>query len=153
RLKIPLTFRSQETPEDETLPAKLPPDGPAHDFYLRSRLKKSLVGLVPLPHASLGLRAYVQATSPIRRYMDLINQRQFLWYLTRGKPLYSRGDLEKIIDEVEPRLSNALQATKETRRYWLLRYLQQMQKTGERIFGTVVRLDGRTPLVELEKLY
>ena len=154
RFKIPLSFRSQEAPEEALPPQrKLPPTGPAYDFFLRSRLKKSVVGLTPLPHASLGLRAYVQATSPIRRYMDLVNQRQFLWYFTRGKPLYTRGELEKIIDEVEPRLSNAMLVNKETRRYWLLRYLEELQKKNERIFATVVRLDGRTPLVELEKLY
>jgi exoribonuclease-2 len=155
--RIPMAFRGQEQPEpDFNSTSKLPPEGPAYDFYLRSRLKKSSVTLHPLPHASLGLPAYLQATSPIRRYVDLLHERQILNFLRHGVPLYSTEDLERILNEIEPALITANQVSKETRRFYLLKYLQWLQNTqGAKaaLSGTVVRLDGRTPLIELDTLY
>lgn len=155
--RIPMVFRGQEQPEpDFNSTSKLPPEGPAYDFYLRSRLKKSTVTLHPLPHASLGLPAYLQATSPIRRYVDLLHERQILSFLKDGASLYSAEELQKILNEIEPHLITANQVSKETRRFYLLKYLQWLQNTqGTKtaLSGTVVRLDGRTPLIELDTLY
>jgi len=151
---IPMVFRGQEQPDPDMLPAaKLPPEGPAFDFYLRSRLKKSTVGLTPTSHASLGLPAYLQATSPIRRYVDLLHERQLLGFLIDGKPLYSAQELTRILEEIEPQLAAANQVSKETRRFYLLKYLQWCQREQRSLSGTVVRLDGRNPLVELDVLY
>lgn len=151
---IPMAFRGQEQPDPDTTPlAKLPPEGPAFDFYLRTRLKKSTVGLTPTPHASLGLGAYLQATSPIRRYVDLLHERQLLGFLVRGIPLYSAAELQRILEEIEPALAVANQVSKETRRFYLLKYLQWCVREKLPISGTVVRLDGRNPLLELDTLY
>ncbi|NDC38943.1 MAG: RNB domain-containing ribonuclease, partial [Proteobacteria bacterium] len=139
--RIPMAFRGQEQPDPDMTPAaKLPPEGPAFDFYLRTRLKKSTVGLTPTPHASLGLNAYLQATSPIRRYVDLLHQRQLLGFLFNGKPLYSAEELRRILEEIEPSLAAANQVSKETRRFYLLKYLQWCDRQKIPLSGTVVRL-------------
>ena len=42
-------------------------------MLLRSRMTRGVVHTdAPVPHAGLGLDAYVQVTSPIRRYNDLL---------------------------------------------------------------------------------
>jgi exoribonuclease-2 len=127
--RIPMAFRGQEQPEpDFNSTSKLPPEGPA----------------------------YLQATSPIRRYVDLLHERQILNFLRHGVPLYSTEDLERILNEIEPALITANQVSKETRRFYLLKYLQWLNNTqGAKaaLSGTVVRLDGRTPLIELDTLY
>jgi len=151
--RIPVLFRGQERPEDERNErGHDAPEGPAKDFSARTKLKKSSVSFEPHHHAGLGLDAYIQATSPIRRYMDLIHQRQFIEYLRSGRPWIERRDLEPIAAEVDLSLQSATLASRETKRYWLLRYLEQRGR-GKAIGATVVRVDLKSPLVELDEVY
>jgi exoribonuclease-2 len=150
---LPVLFRGQERPDDNARQAMDGvPEGPAKDFTARSKLKKSSVGFQPQYHAGLGLDAYIQATSPIRRYLDLCHQRQLLSFFKHQKPWIDRSDFEPLSNEVEVYLNAANLASRETKRYWLLRYLEQ-RKRGEPITGTVVRLDTKSPLVELDEIY
>lgn len=96
--------------------------------------------------------AYIQATSPIRRYLDLCHQRQFISFFKNAQPWISRAQLAPLLHEVEVQLQAANVASRETRRYWLLRYLEQRER-GAPITGTVVRLDLKTPLIELDEIY
>jgi exoribonuclease-2 len=153
--EIPALFRGQERPDDPDGNAKQSsnaPEGPAKDFSARVKLKKSTVGFEPTFHSGLGLNAYIQATSPIRRYLDLCHQRQFIAYLKGGKPWIAQHEFDGIVAEVELSLQAAQVASRETRRYWLLRYLEQRPKKKP-IEGTVVRLDLKSPLVELDEVY
>lgn len=70
---LPLPYRGQETPQlpsNDVLNAL--PEGPCKGFALRKCMTRSLVSPTPVRHASLALDAYVQVTSPIRRYTDII---------------------------------------------------------------------------------
>jgi len=70
---LPLPYRGQEAPRlppDDVINAL--PDGPCKGFALRKCMTRSVVSPTPVRHASLALDAYVQVTSPIRRYTDLI---------------------------------------------------------------------------------
>jgi len=150
---LPVIFRGQEAPDSNAREAAAgAPEGPAKDFTTRSKLKKSTMSFDPHHHAGLGLDAYIQATSPIRRYLDLCHQRQFLSYFKRRRPWIPRADFEPLANEVEVRLNAANLASRETRRYWLLRYLEA-RKRGEPLQGTVVRVDTKAPLVELDEVY
>jgi exoribonuclease-2 len=128
------------------------PEGPAKDFSARTKLKKSTVTFEPQYHSGLGLNAYIQATSPIRRYLDLCHQRQFISFFRSSKPWVTRQELSHIFHEVEGSLQAATVASRETRRYWLMRYLEKRDRTTP-VMGTVVRLDLKTPLVELDEVY
>jgi exoribonuclease-2 len=155
RHSIPVLYRGQERPDDEPNQVEAgqeAPEGPAKDFSARVKLKKSALSFEPLRHAGLGLEAYIQATSPIRRYMDLCHQRQFISFLKGGRPWASRDEFESIAAEIEMPLQAANLASRETKRYWLLRYLEQRGR-GVPIEGTVVRVDLKTPLVELDEVY
>jgi exoribonuclease-2 len=153
--RIPVLFRGQERPDDDTGDSDskgAAPEGPAKDYSARTKLKKSTISFEPQHHSGLGLDAYIQASSPIRRYMDLCHQRQFLSFLRTEKPWISREQFETIVFEVENYLQSANVVSRETKRYWLLRYLEQRGKKVP-IEGTVVRVDTKTPLVELDEVY
>jgi len=155
RHKIPVLFRGQERPDDVRAVVgerDQTPEGPAKDFSARVKLKKSSVSFEPLHHAGLGVNAYIQATSPIRRYMDLCHQRQLLSFLKTDRPWAMPDEFEHIANEVEVPLQEAGLASRETKRYWLLRYLEQRERNAP-IEGTVVRVDLKTPLVELDEVY
>jgi exoribonuclease-2 len=149
---LPLIFRGQDNPDPATKPPASVPEGPAADYAMRSTLKKSFTSVVAVRHSSLALDAYVQATSPIRRYADLINQRQILEMLFSGKALYTADECRKYIEDLETPLSMAQAITKETRRFWLLRALEKLSEKTSRFHGTVLRTDLKNPLVELHEL-
>ncbi|HVK31345.1 MAG TPA: RNB domain-containing ribonuclease [Burkholderiaceae bacterium] len=46
---------------------------------------KVRMGLKPLPHAGMGVPQYVWATSPLRRYVDLVNQWQIIACARHGR--------------------------------------------------------------------
>ena len=151
---FPLIFRGQPQPEggDEEHLRSLP-QGPALDFALRMRLKRSSTDTRPVRHATLGLAAYTQVTSPIRRYLDLINQRQLLSFCATGHAKYNEEELRAFIHEVEEPLSIAVTVSRETKRYWLLKYLKRKASRGEQIKGTIIRSDHKICLAELNEVY
>ena len=62
-------------PSEEAMAAL--PDGLCRAMALRNCMTRTVVSVRdPAPHAALGLPAYVQFTSPIRRYTDLLTHYQ-----------------------------------------------------------------------------
>lgn len=120
---IPALFRSQPEPEKP-----IPPDvdtAPESLHKLRRLMKKGEVGLEPARHAGLGLDAYSQSTSPIRRYVDLIAQRQLKAFLSGQPLLYSQEDLVPMMQRLERTTQQAEQLERERKQFWTLRYLEQ----------------------------
>ena len=65
---------------------------------------RSYITTKPGIHESLGLKMYVQCTSPLRRYLDLIIQRQVYNKINNFEPL-SINSVSKIIDYSKNRQS------------------------------------------------
>jgi exoribonuclease R len=84
--------------------------------------------------------------------MDLCHQRQIINHLRTGKPWLEASEFEQLAQGVEVFLQEATVASRETRRFWLLRYLEQRPRSAP-IEGTVVRLDMKAPLIELDEVY
>lgn len=115
-------FRSQAAPE-VTLPTG--PMTPDQVFKLRRHLRKGETGTVAQRHHGLGIDYYCQATSPIRRYGDLLMQRQ-LCAIIAGQPTpYSPAEIEAALMELAPMMSQAEALERERKLYWTLRYLEQ----------------------------
>ncbi len=150
---VPYIYRSQEPSEskNEKQLAALG-GGPAYDYALRSGLKRSIASTKPGSHATLGLSVYAQATSPIRRYLDLCNQRQLLAHVTGQELPYTAEELEKQILDTQQPLATARLYTRDIKRCWLLRYLHRKYKKSE-IKATVLRDDMKNYLIELEEVY
>ena len=120
---IPILYRGQEKPSE-----KLSPDDTDYVFYVfqqRRKLNPLLIGTEPKPHTGLGLDVYTNASSPLRRFLDLVIQVQVRNFLLKGAPVYGEEALEKMRMYVEP-LSRDLERVKRGRvRYWTHKYLQQ----------------------------
>ncbi|MCB0322273.1 MAG: RNB domain-containing ribonuclease [Bdellovibrionales bacterium] len=150
--RLPLIYRTQEPPDcDPEEATKHLAEGPAKEYLKRSVLKRSIISYEPAPHAGLGLDAYVQITSPIRRASDLINQRQLLSHLLEQRPRYTPQEIMELLAEIELGLEEASKIQRGRNRYWLLKYLQQ--EGLKELRGTVIKTDGPRPLAELELLH
>ena len=117
---------------------------------------KVRMGTRPLPHAGLGVKSYAWSTSPLRRYVDLVNQWQLIACVRNGRtaalaaPFKPKDtDLFAIISSFDAAYSayNGFQAGIE--RYWTLKYLQQngiAELTATAFKDNLVRAD-ELPLV------
>jgi len=148
---IPVAFRSQESPDVDILSTGMDiPAGPAREYFRRGQMKRSVTSIEPARHSGLGLDVYTQITSPIRRALDLLGQRQIAAHLESGKPLFNHEEFRNYIEECESRLDEANYIQRQRNRYWILRYLEQK---GEKILsGVIVRVENQRPLLELEEL-
>lgn len=83
----------------------------------------------PAPHQGLGVAQYLWASSPLRRYVDLINQRQLIAWLTTTPAPYPGANDELLIAMRDFELTYAAYADfqKTMERYWCLRWLVQEQ--------------------------
>ena len=117
---------------------------------------KVRMGTKALPHAGIGVKSYAWATSPLRRYTDLVNQWQIIACVRHGRtaalaaPFKPRdAELFSIISGFDAAYSayNGFQAGME--RYWTLKYLQQngiTELNATAFKDNLVRADG-LPLV------
>ena len=99
------------------------------------------------PHQGLGVAQYAWCTSPLRRAVDLINQRQLIAMLNNESAPYNAADgkLNVIIRNFDQTYNAYSEFQTRMERYWCLQYLIQEQLTE--ITATVwrenlVRIDG-----------
>jgi exoribonuclease II len=102
----------------------------------RRRLSRVVMDLKPSPHWGLGLPCYTFATSPIRRYLDLVIHRQLLAVVSGHSPIYTSEDLEQILTTIEPAMRRAGQLKTRRLRYWLLKHLST--RVGQRLEALVL---------------
>ena len=105
----------------------------------------------PLPHQGLGVARYTWSSSPLRRYIDLINQRQLIAHIRGETPPYAPKSeaLEKAMFAFEQAYEGYNDFQRSMEKYWTLRYLLQenmTEVTGAIIRESLVRLEN-LPLV------
>ncbi len=119
--QLPAIFRSQREPRERLYKNSA---GTLYQNWMQRRLlSRFILNTKPNWHSGLGLDAYITATSPIRKYSDLINQRQIRASLGL-ETAYSSDQISDIINSLELPMSlvGRLQYTRH--RYWLLKYLE-----------------------------
>jgi exoribonuclease-2 len=120
--RTPAVFRSQPDPRERLYRGE---EGTLFQHWMQRRLlNRFALGHSPEKHSGLGLNAYVTATSPIRKYVDLVTQRQVRAVLGLEEP-YSAEDIDVIIQMVEQPMSRVARLQTGRQRYWLLKYLEQ----------------------------
>jgi exoribonuclease-2 len=89
-------------------------------------MQRPRLSLYPEFHTGVGLDCYSQLSSPIRRYMDLVLQRQLVSALTdRRGTVYQPDELLALLANAENTESEGRELERRAKRYWLLLYLQQ----------------------------
>ncbi len=84
------------------------------------------LSLYPEYHAGIGLDYYAQFSSPIRRYADLVLQRQLIAALARPDHFaYSQEELLAVLAGAENAEAEWRELERRAKRYWTLRYLEQ----------------------------
>ncbi|WP_439536020.1 ribonuclease catalytic domain-containing protein [Methyloversatilis sp.] len=104
---------------------------------------------VAAPHEGLGVDCYAWSTSPLRRYVDLVNQWQMIALLRGEEPVFppkSEGLLSALRD-FELAYAAYADFQRGMERYWCLRWLRQQAREGHTVWPAIVL---RESLVRLE---
>lgn len=153
RHSLALPYRGQvQSPLPSAAELQALPVGPVRHAAIRRCLSRGQLGCSPAPHHTLGLDAYVQATSPIRRYSDLLVQRQ-LRALAEGSAPFDQAAMASLITELEAPLREAISISRDDQRHWLQEWLQrQHPRQWHGLFLRWLREQDRLALVHLEDL-
>jgi exoribonuclease-2 len=108
---------------------------------------KVRMSTTPAPHDGIGVAHYAWSSSPLRRYVDLVNQRQLIAAVRGEQPAYAANDAElfAVVSAFDVAYSAYAAFQTQMERYWCLRWLKQQK--AARVVATVVkedllRLDG-----------
>ncbi len=108
----------------------------AHDvvgIYRTQNNGKVKMSTVPAPHQGLGVAQYMWSSSPLRRYVDFVNQRQIISLLQGVAPVYAKNDtaLFTVMRDFDTAYSLYNEFQRNMERYWCLRWLQQEKSARE----------------------
>ncbi len=124
---LPLPYSRQDEPLERITPL----DGPAAMFAQRRAMQRAQQRPAPGPHTGLGLAAYVQATSPLRRYGDLLVHQQLRAHLA-GAPLLDANELTLRLGTADAVSGAVRTAERLSNAHWTMVYLlQNPDWTGE----------------------
>ncbi|MDO4904334.1 MAG: RNB domain-containing ribonuclease [Lautropia sp.] len=101
----------------------------------------------PAAHQGLGVAQYAWSTSPLRRYIDLINQMQLVAVLEGDVPPFTMNDtsLYAIVSAFEARYGTVGEYQQTMERYWCLKWVGQQEDSRFEAVGIrdeTVRLAG-----------
>ncbi len=118
---LPILYRSQEPPQE-----RLPFEELEYIYYVfqqRRKLRPLFIDTIPHPHNGLGVDIYTNATSPLRRYMDMLIQRQIHSALFHQTPPYEDARLKELNMVVQQALKDIDVIKRNQVRYWIFKYL------------------------------
>ena len=123
----------------------------AAGIYRSQSLGRVKMGTAPAAHEGIGVEHYAWCTSPLRRYVDLVNQRQLVACVRDQMPPYASNDAELfgIVSGFESAHAAYAEFQQKLERYWSLRWLDQEKISridATVLRGDVLRIDGM-PLV------
>ncbi|RMD78935.1 MAG: RNB domain-containing ribonuclease, partial [Lentisphaerae bacterium] len=124
RNRIPVIYRAQDKPDE---PASRFVGKIIRETYPSAfrGLKKGRLTLKPQPHSGLGLRSYTQVSSPLRRFADLVMQRQLIAYLENMKYPYEPSNLLEVLNNAEIIEREHREIERRCTRYWELEFIRR----------------------------
>ncbi len=127
-------FRAQPGPRERLYRGN---EGTLFQNYMQRRLlSRFMLYHQAERHSGLGLDAYVTATSPIRKYYDLVTQRQIRAVLGQEVP-YSTDEVRRIIQQLQEPMQRVSRMQYQRTRYWILKFLESRigQKEDALVLG------------------
>ena len=122
-------------------------------IYRTQQNGKVKMSTVAAPHQGLGVAQYMWSSSPLRRYVDMVNQRQIIAMLRDGAPAYEKNDtaLYAAMRDFDTMYTIYNDFQRHMERYWCLRWLQQEQaELGRELIVTATVL--RESLVKVDDI-
>jgi exoribonuclease-2 len=136
---------------------KLLADAGVPGLYRTQQTGKVKMSTKPEAHQGLGVEQYLWASSPLRRYSDLVNQQQLIALIAGDKPPYAENDAELYAAAADFETTYAQYAEFQNRmeHYWCLRWI--LQEHVEEVSASVlrenlVRLDALPLIVRVADL-
>ena len=116
-------------------------------IYRSQSMGRVKMSTTPGPHDGMGVAQYAWCTSPLRRYVDLVNQRQLISAVLDRAPSYrpSDTDLFTIVSNFTLTYGAYSEFQRKMERYWSLRWIEQENlKTIEAVVvkGELIRIEG-----------
>jgi len=126
---------------------KLLHEANAPGLYRTQQSGKVKMSTKPEPHQGLGVAHYLWASSPLRRYSDLVNQRQLIAAVAGDPPPYVESDAElfAVLGAFEVTYAQYAEFQNRMEHYWCLRWLEQeslREATASVVRDNLVRLDA-----------
>jgi exoribonuclease-2 len=117
-------------------------------LYRTQQNGKVKMSAKPGPHVGLGVEQYTWSSSPLRRYIDLVNQRQLIALAQDEAPPYppKASVLYTVLRDFELAYDAYNDFQRKMERYWCLRWLEQEKLSA--INATVIKEN----LVRLDNL-
>jgi exoribonuclease-2 len=108
---------------------------------------KVRMSTTPAPHEGIGVAHYAWSSSPLRRYVDLVNQRQLIAAVSGTTPPYAANDAElfAVVSAFDVAYTAYAAFQTNMERYWCLRWLKQekVARIGATVLKEeILRLDG-----------
>jgi exoribonuclease II len=120
--RLPVSYSQQEALVSGPLETSERPTTLSGMFALRKLLKRSRQTTSPGPHGGLGVPAYTQATSPLRRYLDLVVHQQLRAFLA-GRPVLEEAAIVEALGAVEAISGDNRMAEFLSEKHWTLVFL------------------------------
>lgn len=118
---LPAVFRSQVAPRERLYNRD---QGTLFQNWMqRKQISRFILTSSPEPHSGLGVSAYATCTSPIRKYTDLVNQRQIRSVLGLEAP-YRKEEIDFIISALQEPMAQVGRIQFRRQRYWVLKYME-----------------------------
>ena len=141
---LPAIFRCQAEPRERLFDRE---GGTLFQNWMqRKQINRFILSSLPERHAGLGLPGYLTATSPIRKYSDLVNQRQLRAAAGLETP-YTQEQIDHCIASSEESLAEVGRVQFRRQRYWLLKYLQSRIGRKEEALVLFKRREGYVVLL------
>lgn len=155
--RVAISERERDTPIDRVVSelmihvnsqwGKRLADAGISAIYRSQEGGKVRMSTTPAPHQGLGVAHYMWSSSPLRRYIDLLNQRQLLAALLNEEPAYppKSDKLYATVRDFELAYEAYNNIQRHMERYWCLRWLIQenIAECGATIAKeSTVKLDG-----------